>query len=198
MLELKDICISYGDRKILDQCDLHLGRGERVALMGPSGCGKTTLMRVALSLQRPDSGSVRVGTERVAAVFQEARLLPWLTAEENVALVLADPAIDLQKARGWLSRMQIAEAAGRYPAQLSGGMQQRVSLARALATEPELLLMDEPFKALDEALREDVIQTLREALPRCAILLITHERREAEALGCTILQYQAGRFLGEG
>ena len=198
MLELKDICISYADRKILDQCDLHLGRGERVALMGPSGCGKTTLMRVALSLQRPDSGSVRVGTERVAAVFQEARLLPWLTAEENAALVLSDPARDLPKARAWLSRLKIAEAAGRYPAQLSGGMQQRVSLARALATEPELLLLDEPFKALDEALREDVIQTLREALPRCSILLITHERCEAEALGCTILQYQAGRFLGEG
>ena len=198
MLELRDVCVSFGDRKVLDACSLHLARGEHVALMGPSGCGKTTLLRVALSLQPPDSGTVRLGTERVAAVFQEPRLLPWLTAEENVALVLADPKGDLSKAGQWLSRLAIAEAAGQYPAQLSGGMQQRVSLARALATEPELLLLDEPFKALDELLREDVMQTVKEELPCCAILLITHERREAEALGCRILQYQAGRFIGEG
>lgn len=198
MLELRDVCVSFEDKKVLDRCSLRIKRGEHVALMGPSGCGKTTLLRVALSLQPPDSGSVRLETERVAAVFQEPRLLPWLTAEENVALVLADPKGDLPKAGQWLSRLAIAEAAGQYPAQLSGGMQQRVSLARALATQPELLLLDEPFKALDELLREDVIQTVKEELPCCAILLITHERREAEALGCRILQYQAGRFIGEG
>ena len=198
MLDLRDVCVSFGEKKILVDCSLHLDRGEHVALMGPSGCGKTTLLRVALSLQTPDSGSVRVGTERVAAVFQEPRLLPWLTAEENVALVLADPAKELPKARQWLSRLGIEEAAEQYPAQLSGGMQQRVSLARALATEPELLLLDEPFKALDEALRDDVMQTVKEELPCCSMLLITHERREAEALGCHILQYRAGRFVGEG
>ena len=198
MLELRDVCVSYGARKVLDACSLRIKRGEHVALMGPSGCGKTTLLRVALSLQAPDSGTVRIGTERVAAVFQEARLLPWLTAEENVALVLSDPVQELSKARQWLSRLGIAEAARQYPAQLSGGMQQRVSLARAMATEPELLLLDEPFKALDDKLRDDVMQTVSEELPRCSILLITHERREAEALGCSILQYQAGRFVGEG
>ena len=183
---------------VLDACSLRIKRGEHVALMGPSGCGKTTALRIALSLLPPDSGTVRVRTERVAAVFQEPRLLPWLTAVENVALVLSDPVKDLPKARQWLSRLGIEEAAGQVPAQLSGGMRQRVSLARALATEPELLLLDEPFRALDEALRDDVMQTVREELPRCSILLITHERREAEALGCRILQYRAGRFVGEG
>ena len=81
MLELRDVCVSFEDKKVLDRCSLRIKRGEHVALMGPSGCGKTTLLRVALSLQPPDSGTVRLETERVAAVFQEPRLLPWLTAE---------------------------------------------------------------------------------------------------------------------
>ncbi len=194
MLELKNICVSFAGKPVLADCALSLRPGERIALMGPSGCGKTTLLRVALSLQRPDSGTVRIGTRRLAAVFQEPRLLPWRTAAENVNLVLSDAPGSLSEAESWLDRLELADSHGVYPAALSGGMQQRVSLARALAAQPELLVLDEPFKAMDEALKARVMESVSHALPAAALLLVTHSESEAEALSCRILRYQQGRF----
>ena len=101
----------------------------------------------------------------------------------------------LETARGWLARLELADAASLYPGELSGGMQQRLSLARALAAEPDLLVLDEPFKALDDALRARVLQTVREACPGAALLLATHGEDEAAALGCTVLRFEGGRFL---
>ena len=152
MLELKDISLRLGDKQVLRGCGLRLDDGERIALMGPSGCGKTTLLRVALSLQKPDAGEVSCSWNRIGVVFQEPRLLGWCTAEENVNLVLSDKAETLPEAARWLDRLELGEARGLYPAELSGGMQQRLSIARALALRPELLVLDEPFKAMDEAL----------------------------------------------
>ncbi len=163
--------------------------------MGPSGCGKTTLLRVSLGLQRPDAGTAANGFLRPAAVFQEPRLLPWRTALENVALVHSDRADARSDARVWLERLELGEAAELYPAELSGGMQQRVSLARALASSPDLLVLDEPFKGMDEALRRRVTAIVSQALPGTAILLATHSEEEAEALGCRILRYDRGRFI---
>ena len=162
--------------------------------MGPSGCGKTTLLRVALGLQTPGSGRLDNHFLRPAAVFQETRLLPWRTALENVRLVLSDRAESRETARLWLERLELGEAAERYPAELSGGMQQRVSLARALAFAPDLLILDEPFKGMDEELRRRVTDLVSRSLPDAAILLATHSEEEAEALGCRILHYDRGRF----
>ncbi len=195
MLELKNIGVSFDGKPVLSDCSLMLRPGERLALMGPSGCGKTTLLRVALSLQKPDTGSVRLGDGRLAAVFQEPRLLPWRTAAENVNLVLSDSSETLPEAEAWLDRLELSEAHDAYPATLSGGMQQRVSLARAMACRPALLILDEPFKALDEALKARVMEAVREALSDTALLLVTHSEVEAEALGCRILHYQQGRFV---
>ncbi len=195
MLELKNIGVSFDGKPVLSDCSLMLRPGERLALMGPSGCGKTTLLRVALSLQKPDTGSVRLGDGRLAAVFQEPRLLPWRTAAENVNLVLSDSSETLPEAEAWLDRLELSEAHDAYPATLSGGMQQRVSLARAMACRPALLILDEPFKALDEALKARVMGAVREALSDTALLLVTHSEVEAEALGCRILHYQQGRFV---
>ena len=103
MLEAKGLCLAFGGRAVLRDCDLRLAPGERLALMGPSGCGKTTLLRVLLSLQRPDSGEVRLRAARVGAVFQEPRLLPWRTALENVNLVLSDRAGTRDEALRWPS-----------------------------------------------------------------------------------------------
>ena len=194
MLRLEDISVRFGEKQVLDKCSLRLRKGERVALTGPSGCGKTTLTRVALSLQKPDSGTVSCGYARVAAVFQEPRLLPWLTAEENVNLVLSDSADTMEEARAWLENLELGDALTLYPSELSGGMQQRVSIARALAARPELLVMDEPFKAMDEALRDRVLRVTADALGDAALLLITHNEQEALALGCRVLRYRDGRF----
>ena len=195
MLKLEEISVRFGEKQVLEKCGLRLEKGERVALTGPSGCGKTTLARVALSLHNPDSGTVSCGFARVAAVFQEPRLLPWLTAEENVNLVLSDSAETLAEARAWLENLELSDALALYPSELSGGMQQRVSIARALAAKPELLVMDEPFKAMDEALRDCVLRVTADALGDAALLLITHSEREALTLGCRVLRYVDGRFI---
>ena len=195
MLELTHISLRYGDREVLNDCSLHLKRGAKIALMGPSGCGKTTLLRLALGLTSPDSGSVRLCPERTAAVFQEPRLLPWRTAAENVNLVLSDREETMPEALRWLSEMELEKAGGLYPGELSGGMQQRVSLARALASRPAFLALDEPFKAMDEALRQRVMHRAAEALKNTTLLLATHSADEAEALGCRVLRYEAGSFV---
>ncbi len=195
MLELQNVTVVYGEKTVLSGCSLSADDGDHVALMGPSGCGKTTLLRTALSLLKPQSGTVRTGTGRSAAVFQEPRLLPWATALENVNAVLSDQQDTLPEALLWLERVGLKEAADLYPAELSGGMQQRVSIARALAVHPDLLVLDEPFQGLDEALRARVLDLVSSSLPRAVILLATHREEEAAALGCRVLRYREGRFL---
>ena len=195
MLEMRNISLRLGEKQVLRGCDLRLADGERIALMGPSGCGKTTLLRVALSLQKPDAGEVSCSWNRIGAVFQEPRLLGWRTAAENVDLVLSDGPETAAEAALWLDRLELGEARELYPAELSGGMQQRLSIARALAVRPELLVLDEPFKAMDEALAARVRQTVAQALSDSALLLVTHSEEEARAFGCRILRYEDGRFI---
>ena len=195
MLELKDITLRFERKTVLDKCSLALRTGERIALTGPSGCGKTTFLRLALGLQMPDGGSAGCTFQSVAAVFQEPRLLPWRTAAENVNLVLADRAETMPEALHWLDKLELSDAQALYPAEMSGGMQQRLSIARALASKPALLVMDEPFKAMDDKLNERVIRTVAASIGEAALLLVTHSEAEARALGCRILRYENGKFL---
>ena len=195
MLELKDISVRYDGKSVLSGCDLSLGDGERLALMGPSGCGKTTLLRVALSLLPPDTGSVSGDPGRTAAVFQEPRLLPWRTAAENVNVVLSDTPETMPEALSMLERVELSDAVEKYPAELSGGMQQRVSIARALAFRPDLLVLDEPFRGLDDELRGRMVSLLNTSLQSASLLLVTHSEEEAKTLGCRVLRYQDGRFV---
>ena len=185
MLKLNNIGHRYGDQRVLSRVSVAVAPGERLAIMGPSGCGKTTLLRIALGLTKPSQGAVENTFRKTAAVFQEPRLLPWRTALENVNLVLGDTAQTLPRALMHLNALGLEDAAGKSPAQLSGGMQQRVALARALAVDADLLVLDEPFKAMDEKLRWEVIS--RVAQTNAAILLVTHDEAEATALGCKIL-----------
>lgn len=186
MLKLKDISHRYGDTAVLSGVSLELLPGERVALMGPSGCGKTTLLRIILGLLQPSEGSVENTFRKTAVVFQEPRLLPWRTAAENVNLALGDGKETLPKALEQLRALGMGAAADKYPGELSGGMQQRAALARALALEGDLLVLDEPFKAMDETLRWEVIAQV--AKTDAAILLVTHDEAEADALGCKIVK----------
>lgn len=187
MLELKNVSLSYGDLRVLRDVSLRLDPGERIAVMGLSGCGKTSLLRVIAGLQSPDSGTVKRTARRLSFVFQEPRLLPWLTAEENVRLVLPD-AHQGEDAAAWLSRFGLGDAADKLPAELSGGMQQLVSLARALVCTPDFLLLDEPFKALDAAAKQNAIATVSDGTD-AAIILVTHDACEAEALGCRVMDF---------
>lgn len=186
MVRLENVTHRYGEHIVFQNQNLVLRPDQRLALMGPSGCGKTTLLRIILGLARPTEGVAENGFRNMAAVFQEPRLLPWRTALENVNLVLGDGKDTLSAARKLLERMLLADAAEKYPRELSGGMQQRVALARALAVGPDLLILDEPFKGLDEALRVRMIQEVSQT--RAAILLVTHDRYEAETLGCEIME----------
>ena len=186
MLKLTDISHRYGEQPVLENKNLILHPGQRLALMGPSGCGKTTLLRIALGLLQPTEGTVENTFRKTAVVFQEPRLLPWRTALENVNLVLGDGKATLETARQYLQQVKLLEAAEKYPRELSGGMQQRVAVARALAAEGDLLILDEPFKAMDEALREQIIARVAET--RGAILMVTHEESEVGMLGCEIIR----------
>ena len=186
MLKLTNISHSYGDHAVLQNRDLILHPGQRVAVMGPSGCGKTTLLRIALGLLKPTEGTVENTFRTTTVVFQEPRLLPWRTALENINLVLGDGKTTLETAKKHLEMVNLSDAADKYPKELSGGMQQRVSIARALAAEGDLLILDEPFKAMDEALREQIIARVAET--KAAILLVTHEESEAEMLDCEIIR----------
>lgn len=184
MLKLEQICHRFDATPVLENVSFTLLPGQRLALMGPSGSGKTTLTRIALGLLTPDRGTVVNTFSKTAVVFQEDRLLPWRTAVENVNLVLGDRKETLPLAHAQLEEMGLGAAADKYPPQLSGGMRQRVAVARALALDAQLLILDEPFKALDEELRQQVISRVNDT--DAAILLVTHDRREAEALGCEI------------
>ncbi len=194
MLECRDLFVSFGGKPVLSGCSLTLAPGQRIALMGPSGCGKTTLLRILLSLRKPDRGTVQNRAQRNGVVFQEPRLFPWHTAAENVNAVLSDRLSTMDEAKSWLARLELAEAADLYPSSLSGGMQQRVSIARALAVRPDLLILDEPFKGLDAALRSRVIDTVRSSLGSASLILATHSEEEAAERGCRIFRSPDGRY----
>lgn len=195
MIEIKSLTAAYGENVVLENCSLTVPDGSRAALMGASGCGKTTLLRAAAGLLRPLSGSADAGG-RVAFVFQEPRLFPWLTAEQNVSAVLPGCGDAAREAvRELLRRTGLSGAEGKYPGELSGGMQQRVSLCRALAYGGDALLLDEPFKGLDEDLRRDIAALILERSRGAAVLLSTHDEREAELLGADVYEYRERRFV---
>ena len=186
MLKLTAVSHRYGEQPVLENRNLILEPEQRIAVMGPSGCGKTTLLRIVLGLLKPTTGTAENTFRKTTAVFQEPRLLPWRTALENVNLVLGDGKSTLETAKKYLAQVGLSDAGDKYPRELSGGMQQRVALARALAAEGDLLVLDEPFKAMDEALREQIIALVGKT--KAAVLLVTHEEAEAAALGCEILR----------
>ncbi len=187
----------FGDRRVLDGLDLAVRKGEFVALLGRSGSGKSTLLRILSGLDADHTGESTVdGTVSVA--FQQPRLLDWRKVWRNVVLGLkaADPRATAQRA---LAEVQLSERADAWPRTLSGGEAQRVSLARALVREPDLLLLDEPFAALDALTRLAMHRLVKQlwAAHRPAVLLVTHDVDEALALADRILVLDSGRIVAE-
>jgi sulfonate transport system ATP-binding protein len=188
---------AYGERIVIDGLDLRIDRGEFVALLGESGCGKTTLLRALAGLDSVDGGHID-GPAQPAVVFQEHRLLPWFSLWRNVALGLEerDGRIAAQAA---LSEVGLGDRLEDWPRNLSGGQAQRVALARALVREPRLLLLDEPFAALDALTRirmHDLVKKLV-AKYRPGVLLVTHDVDEAIALSNRALVMRDGVIVRE-
>ncbi|QOJ78597.1 ABC transporter ATP-binding protein [Infirmifilum lucidum] len=193
ILELRNIEKTFVEDsrrlKVLDGISLDIGE-EFVAILGPSGCGKTTLLRIIAGLEKPDSGEVIVRQEnaRIGFIFQSPTLLPWMTVLENVALPLRVNGLSWEeakdRARKYLTLVGLQSFEDFYPRELSGGMKQRVNVARALAVEPAILLMDEPFSALDpltaETLRSEVLDLWMWGVTTVkTIMMVTHSVDEA-------------------
>ncbi len=180
-IRLIEVSAGYSAHPVLDRLLLTLPERGAIQLTGPSGCGKTTLLRVLAGLHTPTSGWIEgLDGLRVSMVFQEDRLLPWCTALENVLCVLKNGEESEKLALTWLSRMELADAAHKYPDELSGGMQRRLALARALAYGGDLLLLDEPFNGLDKELRVRIATHIKKAAP--LIVLVSHEEDDADLL----------------
>jgi NitT/TauT family transport system ATP-binding protein len=198
LIEFRGIHHAFGARPVLENIDLRVEQSEFVCIVGPSGCGKTTLLRLLAGLLTPNRGEVTLGGKRVAApppevafMFQDysKALLPWRTANGNVSLALEAgdyPRADrAARIRELLDKVGLGGHAEAYPAQLSGGMQQRLQIARCLAQEPQVLLMDEPFGALDamtrQALQDEMLRII--AAEKATALFVTHDLEEAIYLG---------------
>lgn len=214
MIRLEHVSKSFGTQKVLDDLSLSVNEGEFLTVIGRSGCGKTTMLRLINGLQKPDSGDVYVEGQnikdadlialrrRTGYVIQNKGLFPHMTVEKNISYV---PVIsgrknkeeNRRKAIGLLKLVGLDESmADRYPSELSGGQQQRVGIARALAAEAKLLLMDEPFGALDEITKrtmQDEMLALQEKL-HMTVVFITHDIREAMKLGDRVLVMEQGRI----
>jgi NitT/TauT family transport system ATP-binding protein len=189
----------------LDDLTLRVARGEFVCLLGASGCGKSTLLNLVAGLDRPTAGTIETGDNRTTLMFQESALFPWLTARGNVELPLKIRRIPRaerrRRADALLALVNLESFGGKLPHELSGGMRQRVALARSLAQEADVLLMDEPFGALD-AMTRDVLHDELERLWRetgLTVIFVTHNVREAVRLGdrVILLSSRPGRIVEE-
>jgi sulfate/thiosulfate transport system ATP-binding protein len=212
--EVQDVSKSFEGQPVLDRVSLSVAKGEFVALLGPSGSGKTTLLNIIAGLTQPDSGSLRVdgeditrlpaGQRRFGMVFQSYALFRHMTVAENVGFGLrvaprrtrTNRMARSEKVRALLEMVELEELGSRYPAQLSGGQRQRVAMARALAIDPRLLLLDEPFSALDAKVRVTLRRSVRNLQKKVGVsaILVTHDQSEAWALADRVAVMNAGRI----
>jgi sulfonate transport system ATP-binding protein len=198
-VRIENLVRSFGDRRVLDGLDLAIAPGEFVALLGRSGSGKSTLLRALAGLDHEVAGSGDLtAPEHVSVVFQDARLLPWKRLLDNVVLGLSGPSAGA-RGRDALAEVGLAGRERAWPVELSGGEQQRVSLARSLVREPQLLLADEPFGALDALTRIRMHTLLRRLCERHrpAVLLVTHDVDEAIALADRVVVLDRGRIAAD-
>ena len=217
-LQIKQLNKSYGTKRVVDNLDLTMEEGEVLSLLGPSGCGKTTTLRMLAGLITPDSGWIQVGDRvfydgkrelavedrQIGMVFQDYALWPHMTVAKNIAFGMRlkrTPAVQIKKKVGELLELvNLPDVGQRYPYELSGGQQQRVAVARALATEPRVVLLDEPLSSLDAGLRENMRTELVQLFHRLKITAInvTHDQDEAMSMSDRIMVLQDGKVQQVG
>ncbi|MDY5801206.1 MAG: ABC transporter ATP-binding protein [Eubacteriales bacterium] len=214
MLEVNGLFVDIKGQPILKGVDFSVKSGELMGLLGPSGCGKSTLLKAVAGILPPKSGSILIGGENMAnvpphkrgavIVFQDMRLFPNMTALENVAFPIKMRGVPkrqrLEQAEQLMKSVQLCGLERRRINELSGGQQQRVALARALAAQPRLLLLDEPFTALDNELKEEIRALVLELHKkfRTTTVLVTHDRQEAFAMADRIAVMRDGRVMRQG
>jgi NitT/TauT family transport system ATP-binding protein len=203
MIRFADVTKSFNGHNVLRDLSFYIESKERVSILGPSGVGKTTILRLITGAIKPDAGAVQVTEKKVGYIFQEPRLLPWRTALENVALGLKASGRDKKDAGDiageWLRKLGLGGFEQYYPAQLSGGMQQRVSIGRALAIDPELLVMDEPFSHLDVELKDALLEMMEGLIAdyRPMVVYVTHDLLEALRLADRIFKISPDSVMEE-
>ena len=190
MLKITNLSFSFAKNTVFDNFSMQLDDGEILAVMGASGCGKTTLLGLVSGILKPQKGEIENTAQKIAYVFQESRLFPWLTVKENLLAVIDEKDENaLQTVTNCLSLVELGDAIDKYPKELSGGMKSRVSLARALAYGGDLFLFDEPFAALDEDLRSKLATQIKDYLHQrgASAILVTHNKEDAEQIADRIL-----------
>ena len=203
MIEFNKVCKSWNGRSVFRGLTFTVGAGESIGLLGRSGIGKTTILKMVAGLILPDSGTVVVRSPRIGYIFQEPRLIPWKTALENICFGLKAIGVGNTRAeeigREYIEKLDLKGFENCYPSQLSGGMQQRVSIGRAFATNPEILLMDEPFSSLDLGLKDAMLGIVQDMLTRKppALLYVTHDPEEVSGLVKRLLLIHDGGRLQE-
>lgn len=187
-VRVKNLCKEYDEHRVLDNLNINFKKDKITVILGPSGCGKTTLLNIITGITKEDSGEVILNSKRISYIFQEDRLIEQLTVYENIAFVLKstmnkeemDAIIDK-----YLTLVKLLEYKDKLPSKLSGGMKRRVAIARAFAYKSSLLLMDEPFKGLDDKLKKEIIEEFLSIYEedKRTIILVTHDMKEAKLLG---------------
>ena len=183
MISVKNLSKSFGENRLFQDLSFTVAPGERVLISAPSGAGKTTLLRILCGLESAEKGSVEgISPEEISYLFQEPRLFPQLTALENVTCIHSDPESARETAVEWLEKLGLSDALGKYPRELSGGMKQRVALARTLSADRPVLFLDEPFTALDPELKDSVRKAVAEACNGKTLLLVSHDPEDGALL----------------
>ena len=185
LIEIENLSFSYGDKPVLRDFSLKLGKGGRICLSGASGSGKTTLFRLISGLEKPDSGKITVNG-KIACLFQEDRLLPWRSALGNLTLF----GVPEERASEVLDSLGISGAdQKKFPSGLSGGMNRRVAIARTICVGGEILLLDEPFSGLDKSTRRLAADLISREFSDAAVIMITHIPEESELIGAEIVNF---------
>ncbi|MDW8800430.1 ABC transporter ATP-binding protein [Clostridium sp. A1-XYC3] len=187
-VQLINLCKSYDGHKVLSNLNMNIEENKITVITGPSGCGKTTLLKIISGVEKEDSGQVLLKDNSISYIFQEDRLLPHLTVYQNIAFVLKSTMNKEEMdflINKYLDLVKLLEHRDKFPRQLSGGMKRRVSIARAFAYKSRLLLMDEPFKGLDDKLKKEIIEEFLHIhnTDKRTVILVTHDMKEAEVLG---------------